>query len=150
MLDLARADAEGQRAERAVRRGVGVAADDRHAGLGDAELRPDDVDDALAVGAERVDGDAELRAVALERLDLHAAELVLDERGGGGAVGRRVVVGGGERAVGAADRAAGEAQAVEGLRARDLVDEVQVDVDRPGATSCASQILSNSVLGIGV
>ena len=40
------------------------------------------------------------------------------------------MVGGGERAVGAADRAAGEPQAVEGLRARDLVDEVQVDVEQ--------------------
>ena len=55
VLDLARADAEGERAERAVRRRVAVAADDRHARLGDAELRPDDVDDALALGAERVD-----------------------------------------------------------------------------------------------
>ena len=43
-----------------------------------------------------------------------------------------VVVGGGERAVRAADLAAGEAQPVEGLRARDLVDQVEVDVDEPG------------------
>jgi hypothetical protein len=107
VLDLARADAEGQRAERAVRRGVRVAADDRHARLGDAELGPDDVDDALLVAAQRVDRDAELRAVALERLDLHAAELVLDQRGGRGAVGRRVVVGRRERAVGPADLAPG-------------------------------------------
>ena len=47
-----------------------VAADDRHARLGDAELRADDVHDPLAVGAERVERDAELGAVALERLDL--------------------------------------------------------------------------------
>ena len=130
VLDLARADAERERAERAVRRGVAVAADDRHAGLRDAELRPDDVDDALAVGAERVDRDPELVAVALERLDLDAAELVLDARRDGRAVGRRVVVGGRERAVGAADRAAGEPQPVERLRARHLVDEVQVDVQQ--------------------
>ena len=127
VLDLARADPEGERAERAVRRRVAVAADDRHAGLRDAELGPDDVDDALALGAQRVDRDAELLAVGLERLDLHAAELVLDERDRRRAVGRHVVVGGGQRAVGAADRAAGEPQPVEGLRARDLVDEVQVD-----------------------
>ena len=42
----------------------------------------------------------------------------------------RVVVGGRERAVGPADRAPGQAQAVEGLRAGDLVDEVQVDVEQ--------------------
>ena len=129
VLDLAGADAEGQRAERAVRRGVRVAADDRHARLGQPQLRPDDVDDALVLGAQRVDGDAELVAVALERLDLRAAERVLDARRDRRAVGRDVVVGGRDRAVRAADRAAGEAQAVERLRARDLVDEVQVDVD---------------------
>ena len=78
MLDLARADAERQRAERAVRGGVGVAADDRHARLGDAQLRPDDVDDALALGAERVQRDAELVAVGLERLDLPARQRVAD------------------------------------------------------------------------
>ena len=113
------------------------------------ELRADHVHDALALGAERVDGDAELRAVALERLDLHARELVADARGDRRAVGRHVVVGGGERAVRPAHRAAGEAQAVERLRARDLVDEVQVDVEQARrATSWASQILSNSVFGI--
>ena len=38
---------KAKRAERAVRRGVAVAADDRHPGLGEPELRADDVDDAL-------------------------------------------------------------------------------------------------------
>ena len=127
VLDLGGADAERQRAERAVRRGVAVAADDRHARLGEPELGPDDVDDALQRRAEAVERDAELGAVALERLDLDAAELVLDELGDRRAVGGAVVVGGRDRAIGPADRAAGQAQAVEGLRARDLVDEVQVD-----------------------
>ena len=62
--------------------------------------------------------------------DLHAAELVADARRDRRAVGRHVVVGGGQRAVGPADAAAGEAQAVEGLRRGDLVDEVQVDVEQ--------------------
>ena len=81
VLDLARADAEGERTEGAVRRGVGVAADDRHARLRDAELRADHVHDSLVRGAERVDGDPELLAVALERLHLDARELVLDPCG---------------------------------------------------------------------
>ena len=72
VLDLARADAERERAERAVRAGVAVAADDRHARLGEAELRADDVDDALAGVAHRVQPDAELRAVLAQRLDLRA------------------------------------------------------------------------------
>ena len=54
VLDLARADAEGERAERAVGRGVAVAAHDRHARQRAALLGPDDVDDALAGVAHRV------------------------------------------------------------------------------------------------
>ena len=59
-------------------------------------------------------------------------ELVLDARRDGRAVGGRVVVGGRERAVGPAHAAAGQAQPVERLRARHLVDEVQVDVEQGG------------------
>ena len=54
VLDLARADPEGEGAERAVGRGVAVAAHDRHARLGEALLGADDVDDALAAVAHRV------------------------------------------------------------------------------------------------
>ena len=49
MLDLGGADAEGERAEGAMRRGVAVAADDGHAGLGQALLGADDMDDALGM-----------------------------------------------------------------------------------------------------
>ena len=49
VLDLARADAEGQGAEGAVGGGVAVAADDRHARLGEPLLGADDVHDALVV-----------------------------------------------------------------------------------------------------
>ena len=48
MLDLGRADAMRERAEGAVRRGMAVAADDGRARQGEALLRPDDMDDALA------------------------------------------------------------------------------------------------------
>ena len=47
VLDFGSSDAEGERAESAVRAGVTVAAHDGHAGLGDAKLRADDVHDAL-------------------------------------------------------------------------------------------------------
>ena len=53
VLDLARADAVRERTEGAVRRGVAVAADDGHAGQGEALLRADDVDDALAAVESR-------------------------------------------------------------------------------------------------
>src|SRR5436309_738466 len=54
VLDLRRADAEGECPESAVRRGVRVAADDRETRLREAELRADDVYDSLAAGAGRV------------------------------------------------------------------------------------------------
>ncbi len=94
------------------------------------ELGPDHVDDPLSVGAQRVDRDAELLAVALQRFDLDPRELVGDQARRHRAVGGRVVVGGGQGLVGAAHRAVGQAQPVEGLRRGDLVDQVQVDVDQ--------------------
>ncbi|MNT52161.1 hypothetical protein D3C72_1891720 [compost metagenome] len=49
VADFAGADAEGQRPERAVGGGVAVAADDGHAGLGEALFRCDHVEDAAVV-----------------------------------------------------------------------------------------------------
>ena len=131
VLDLGRADAEGEGAEGAVRAGVAVAADDRGARQGEALLGADDVDDALADVAHAEQRDAELRAVPVQGLDLDARGLVLDRPR---AVGRRdVVVRDGQRQVGPAHLAAGGAQPLEGLRARHLVDEVAVDVEEAGA-----------------
>ena len=138
MLDLTGADAEGKRADRAVRRGVRVAADDRHARLSQSELRADHVHDALPGVAHRVQPDAELGGVLAQRLNLRAGDRVGDRavragerHAGAGDAGRRhVVVLGGDGQVRAAYLAARRAQAVEGLRARDLVDEVQVDEEQ--------------------
>ena len=116
VLDLRGADAESEGTEGAVRGGVAVAADDRHPGLGHPQLGADHVDDALALRAERVDGDTELLAVSLQRLDLHPRERVGDQLRRRGAIGRDVVIGGGQGSVGTADRAPREPQAVEGLR----------------------------------
>ena len=99
------------------------------------ELRADDVHDALLGVAHRVERDAELGAVAAQRLDLRAADRVGDRLGADQrqrVVGRHVVVLGGQREVGTAHRAPGEPQPVEGLRAGDLVDEVHVDVEQVG------------------
>jgi hypothetical protein len=129
VLDLAGADAERQRAERAVRGRVRVAADDGHAGLGEPELRPDDVHDSLLFMAERVQPDAEVRAVLAQRLDLRARDGIGDREQ---VVGGRVVVFGGDRQIGPPHRTAGHAQPVERLRAGDLVQQVQVDVEQVG------------------
>jgi hypothetical protein len=70
MLHLAGADAVGQRAESAMRRGVAVAAHNGHAGQREALFRPDDVDDALTNVDLVVIFDAELGSVLGQRLDL--------------------------------------------------------------------------------
>ena len=130
VLNLAGADAEGQRAERAVRGGVGVAAHDRHAGLGQAQLRANDVDDSLVGVAQGVQADAELLGVLTQGVDLGAARNVRDgqvdvDRG-------RVVILGRDRQIGAANLSSREAQALERLGARHFVHEVEVDVEQVG------------------
>jgi hypothetical protein len=130
VLDLTGADPEGQRAEGAVGRGVRVAADDRHSWLGDAQLGADHVHDALPRRADRIEGDPELAAVSLQRLHLDPRQLVANLPRCRRAVGGHVVIGGGERSVWAAHRTSGQPQGLEGLRRRDLVHEVQVDVQQ--------------------
>ena len=131
VLHFAGADAERQRAERAVGRGVRVAADDGHAGLGDAELRPDHVHDALLARVHVVELDAEVGAVLAQRGDLRGGDLVDDMQPAFNG-GRDVVIHRGDGAVGPAHLAAGQAKALESLRGRDLVDQLQVDVEQRG------------------
>src|SRR3954454_9283234 len=128
MLDLAGADAERECAERAMRAGAAVSADDGHAGLGQTELRADDVDDALVGVAHRMQAYADLGAVLSQRLDLLAADRIFDRAVGGG----DVVVLGGDGEVRTSYDAVGLTQAVERLGAGDLVDQVQVDVEQVG------------------
>jgi hypothetical protein len=126
VLDLARADAERERAERAVRRRVAVAAHDRHARLGVAELGTDHVDDAGVLGVGVVQRDSVLAAVLGQRAQLRACGVVEDgealRQGGDRVIHRR------DRPVGAADPQAARAEARERLRRGHLVNEVEIDV----------------------
>jgi len=128
MLHVGGADAEGERAEGAMGRGVAVAADDGHARQSEALLGTHDMHDALADVGQRQIFDAEFLGVGFERRDL-------DPRFRVGIahvpLGRRhVVVGHGERRPRAAHLAAGQAQTFEGLRARHLVHQMAVDIER--------------------
>ena len=116
-----------ERAEGAVGRGVAVAADDRRARQRKALLRPDDVHDALPRVELVVIFDAELARVPGQFLDLLAALRILDAAAAVG--GLDVVVDDGQRLVRRAHLAPGHPQSLERLRARDLVDEVTVDID---------------------
>ena len=108
-----------------MRGGVAVAADDGHARLREAKLRPDDVDDAARRRALAVERDSELAAVLLDLRQLLARQFVRDRNGrirrGDRMVGRR------DRLAGLADLEPALAQAGECLRARDLVNEVKID-----------------------
>jgi hypothetical protein len=118
-------DAERDGTEGAVGRGVRIAAGDRHAGLGDAEFRTDDMDDPLPPGGRPVVGNAEFLAGFLERLDHAFGEVV--GVGPCPRVGRNDVVNGREGPVGSHDPEAEVAQHAEGLGAGDLVNQVGAD-----------------------
>ena len=73
VADLAGADSESDRAKGAVRGGVRVAAGDGRAGLGDALLGTDDMNDALLAAREIEEGDAEFLAVFRSALIISSA-----------------------------------------------------------------------------
>ena len=126
VLDFRRADAMRQRTERAVRGGVRVAADDRHARQRGALLRPDDVHDALAQVVHLELRDAVGVAVVVERVDLQLRDRVGDAVRAVG--GGHVVVGHGQIRADAPHRALGQLQTFERLRAGHFVQQVTVDV----------------------
>ena len=127
MFDFAGANPESQCAEGAVSGRVAIAADDRHARLGQAQLGANDVHDALPRIVEIVQPNAELPAILAERVDLLLRDGVGNRQPPIG--GRNIVVRRGRGQLGPADFAPAQAQALEGLGAGDLVDQVAVDVE---------------------
>ena len=134
VLHLARADAEREGSERAVRCGVAVSAHDRHTRQCAALLGADHVHDPLVLVAHGEQRDAELLCVLAHHLNLSRRDRVGDREVN--VCGRDVVVLGGDREFGPAYLAAGQAKTVECLRARDLVDQMEVDVEEVGLAGC--------------
>ena len=131
MLDLARADAEGERAQPAMAGGVAIAAHDCRTGKRKALFGADDMDDPLLRGSRAEIGHAEFGSITLKRgkllaafdiLDRNAVTLGIDARGR-----RQVVIGHSQRQLGPADLAAVQPQCLEGLRAGHFMDQVAVD-----------------------
>jgi hypothetical protein len=131
VLHFRGADAVGERAERAMGRGVAVAAHDRGARQREALLGADDVDDALPL-VELVEVlKIEVLGVLGEIGDLRRA---LGIRIGLAAVGgRHVVIDHQQRLLRRAHLAARKAQSLERLRRRHLMHEVPVDIDQAGS-----------------
>ena len=147
VFDFGSADAERQRAERAVRRRMRITAHDGHARLGQAQNRGERVDDALIGVAQRVQAHAELLAVLLQSRQLQRARLIrvraIDING------RRVVILGGNELIHVTRLAAGQAQALKRLRAGDLMHEHQIDVQqiRGSVAALAHQMIGPDLLG---
>ncbi len=140
VLDLAGPDPERECAERTVRGRVAVTANDHHAGLSEAELWPDDMDDALLRITQRVQADAEVGAVATQRLDLRARHRVGDHLVDRAC--RRVVVLCRDREIRASNGPTGQPQPLERLRAGHLVHEMHVDVEQVGLVVCTADDVS--------
>ena len=107
-----------------------VAADDRCARLGEAELWPNDVDDPLVRRLPAVEWNAELVAVRLKLLHLCRRHLVGDRQVAW--CGWDGVVGGSDCFIWATHRQAARPETGERLRAGHLVDQVQVDREDGG------------------
>ena len=131
MLDFRGADAIGERAECAIGGGMAVAADQRHARQREALLRTDDVDDALTLIELVVIFQAEEFCVVGEVSDLRRAfRIGIGQRTVGG---RDIVIHHQQRLVRRVHFAPRQAQAFERLRARDLVNDMAIDIDQAGA-----------------
>ncbi len=126
MLHFRRADAVGERPERAMRRCMAIAADDGRARQCEALLRADDVNDALARIQLVVVLYAELGTVLGKRVHLECRLRIVDAVAPVG--GRDVVIDNGQRLLWRMHTAARYAQALERLRARYLMNEVTVDI----------------------
>jgi hypothetical protein len=127
MLDLRGADTERKRTERAMGRGVRIPADDGEARQRPALLGTDDVHDALADIVHAEIFDIELACVVRKRLHGQRGFRIADAELAVG--GRDVVVGHCERELGTAYAPAGFAQTLERLGARNLVNQMAIDVE---------------------
>ena len=119
------ADTEGNRTERTVGGGVGVAAGNRRAGLSDALLRADHMDDTLGAGGGVEEADPVVLGVLAEGLD-H----LLRNRIGIGLlefIGRDDVIHRGEGPLRELHLEPEVSEHAEGLGARHLMDEVRAD-----------------------
>src|ERR1051325_352615 len=105
VLNFARADAKRERAKRTVSARVTIAANDRHAGLREAELWSNDVNNALLGRVDVEKRNAKLGAVATQGFDLLRRGRVRDRKTAIGC--GNIVIDGAERKIRPSDFASG-------------------------------------------
>src|SRR5699024_4484093 len=127
MLDLTRTDAESKGAEGSMCGCMTVAADDCPARLGESELWPDDVDDALVWMVHIGKPDAEVGTVFSECLHLFLRNFIFDDIP---VPGRNVVIHRGICQVRTPDFAVIQAQAFKSLRRSHFMDKMLIDIDQ--------------------
>src|SRR5262252_2095722 len=98
MLDLARPDTKCESAERAVRGGVTVSANNRHSGFGKTQLRTDNMDDSLFRTVEAEKRHPELVTVSIQCIYLGFRDRIANRQRP--APGGHVVVRRGKRKIG--------------------------------------------------
>ena len=126
MLHFAGSDSKSERSKRTMGCGVRIATNDRHAGLGKAIFRSNDVDNSLADVTNVVQRHAELFAILSQRLNLLSRDRIGDRQRS--VAGRNVVIGRRKRFGRLANGPASNPKPLERLRAGHFVDQVQVDV----------------------
>ena len=130
MLDFTGADAKRERAECAVRARMAVAANDRHTGLRQAKFRSDDVHDALFARANVEERDAEVGAISSQHLDLFSCDWISNWQSSIGSW--HVVIDCGDCQLRTTHGTICCPQAIESLGRGNLVNQVQIDVEKDG------------------
>ena len=121
MFDLTCADPKRQSNEGSVGRGVAVSTDDRLFRLSQAQLGPNDMNDASIGISQPEIVDLKFLAVSIQRLNLPAGNLIPD--GFVISPGRDVVVDCSDREIGAPHRSSRLAKTLKGLGGSDLVNQ---------------------------
>ena len=132
MFYLRGTDAHRNRAEGTVGRGMRVTTHNGHAGLGNAQLRTDGVDDALLFIAHGVQTHSEFFTVIAQRRYLGTGSLIDDfqQVTGFNSQGGHVVVLGRQMQLGVAHLSSGQAQTVKSLWAGNLVQQLEIDINQ--------------------
>src|ERR1700722_333052 len=126
VLDFRSTNTEGQRAERSVRAGMAISADNGHSRLRQPQLRTDHMHDALVRRIHIKQADSELLAITLQGCDLLRRDQIGDRSSA--RLSGNVVIYGGYGALPFPYLGSGLAQSLKSLRRSYFMHEMHVDI----------------------